>query len=543
MPASAAPEVSRTCLSYNGIIPGSTGDSQHLRRSERFFKNVLWSWLGVAATIASGIFLSPYLIRKLGNEGYGIWVLAFGLMENYWLFDLGLRSATVKYAAHYRATGEVDKINAVISTGVAYFSALAFALLGGTFVLSRYVDRLFQVSPGYRETFATLVLLVGTSWSLGLIFNVFNACLEAFQRFDISSRIFIAVTVLRVCGVAVLLFLGYGIVSLGAFVVAAQVLGYVLSYVSLSRVFRGHRLSPRFASFAVFKQMAGYGIHTMTGGIASQLLTQAGPLLIGHFRPASFVGYFSVPTRLLQYTGDAVERVGLVSASNAAEMTARRDLHGISRLGIFVNRYCLALFAPLGVFLLVYGRDVIRVWIRKADFVEMSAPLLPILLLGTLLAVAAQFNTGSILYGLAKHGPYTRAMLAEGLALVAALYLLLPRYGIVGAAWAVSLLAVADRGLFAPWLLCRNIGFPFLAYMRSIYVRPLLTGVPVLLFAFWTKRFFAGGGLLQIAAAGASIGALYFAAAFFTCLEPEHRGLVLDRLRRSSSRFARIEAV
>lgn len=534
--------MSCTCLSYNGIIPGSTGDSQNAGRSERFFKNVLWSWLGVAATIASGIFLSPYLIRKLGNEGYGIWILAFGLMENYWLFDLGLRSATVKYAAHYRATGEVDRINEVVSTGVAYFSVLAVALLGGTFVLSRFVNRLFQVSPAYRETFATLVLLVGASWSLGLIFNVFTACLEAFQRFDISSRIFIAVTVLRVCGVAVLLFLGYGILALGALVVAAQVLGYVLSYVSLRGVFRGHRLSPRLASLAVFRQMARYGIHTLTGGIASQLLTQAAPLLIGHFRPAAFVGYFSVPARLLQYTGDAVERVGLVSASNAAELAAKRDVDAISRLGIFVNRYCLALFAPLAVFLLVFGRDVIRVWIRKADFVELSAPLLPILLLGTILAVAAQFNTGSILYGLAKHGPYSRGMLAEGLALLAALYFLLPRYGIAGAAWAVSLLAVADRGLFAPWLLCRKIGFPFLAYMRSIYVRPLLTTVPVLLAALWMKRFFAGGGLPQIAAAGAAIAFLYLGAAFFTCLEPEHRALVLDRLRKGSARFARVEA-
>ncbi len=79
-------------------------------------RNVLWSWLGVAVTIASGIFLSPYLIRKLGDEGYGVWVLVFGLIENYWLFDLGFRSATVKYSAHYRATGEVAKINEVINT-------------------------------------------------------------------------------------------------------------------------------------------------------------------------------------------------------------------------------------------------------------------------------------------------------------------------------------------------------------------------------------------------------------------------------------------
>jgi hypothetical protein len=41
--------------------------------------------------------LSPYLIRKLGSDAYGVWILAFGLIEYCWLFDLGFRSATVKY--------------------------------------------------------------------------------------------------------------------------------------------------------------------------------------------------------------------------------------------------------------------------------------------------------------------------------------------------------------------------------------------------------------------------------------------------------------
>jgi O-antigen/teichoic acid export membrane protein len=529
-------------VSYNGTILGSTLAHNPIRRSERFFNNVLWSWLGVAVTIASGIFLSPYLIRKLGDEGYGVWVLVFGLIENYWILDLGLRSATVKYSAHYRATGQPEKINEVLNTGVLYFSVLAFALLFATVYLSRNIERFFQIPAAYRDALAFLVLIVGASWAFGMIFNVFSACLEGFQHFDISSRIWITVTTLRVAGIFLLLGLGYGLMGLGVYVVCCQVFGYILSYLAIRRIFPAQRFSPRFATWPMFKQLAGYGVHTLTSGVAYQLLNQSAPLIIGHFRVPSFIGYYNVPVRLLQYTGDAVDRVGLVTASNAAELTAKQDTEAISRLGVYINRYCLTLFLPVAIFLTIYGADLIRVWIRKPEYVAQSAPLLPVLLLGTTFGIAAQFNSSSILYGMAKHRWFARGVLAEGLALIAALWFIVPRYGILGAAWAASLLMLAARGIFTPWLLCRYLHHGYGRYMLSIYARPLLTAAPVLLFAYWLKaRIVPGDNLVQVLAAAAAIAALYYAIAFYTTLERDHRGLVVEWVTKRLRLFGRVQ--
>ncbi len=495
--------------------------------------NVLWSWLGVAVTIASGIFLSPYLIRRLGDQGYGVWVLVFGLIENYWILDLGLRSATVKYSAHYRATGEPEKINEVLNTGVLYFSVLAVALAGGTVFLSRHVEHFFRVPPAYRDALAFLILVVGASWAFGMIFNVFNACLEGFQNFGMSSRIWIAVTALRVAGTFVLLALGFGLMQLGVYVVCCQAFGYALSYLAIRRVFPAQRFGLRFATWPMFKQLAGYGIHTLTSGVAYQFLNQSAPLIIGHFRVPALIGYYNVPVRLLQYTGDAVDRVGLVTASSAAELTAKQDTDAIARLGVYVNRYCLTLFLPVAVFLTVYGEDLIRVWIRQSEYVIRSAPLLPVLLLGTTFGIAAQFNSSSILYGMARHRWLARGMLAEGLLLIAALWFLVPRYGILGAAWAVSLLMLVDRGLFAPWLLCHYLHRGYLRYLLSIYVRPFLTAAPVALLAVWLKRgILPGNSLIQVLAAAAALASVYYAMAYFTTLEREHRGLMIDWVKR-----------
>ncbi len=416
---------------------------------------------------------------------------------------------------------------------MAFFAVLATALMAGTWLFSRYIDDVFRVTPALHSQFQFLVIVIGASWSLGMIFNIFNATLEGFQRFDMSSRIWISVTSVRVAGTAVLLYLGYGLVALGLLVVGAQMFGYALSFLSLRRVFPEQRFSAALASFRMLKQLVGYGVHTLTGTVASQLLNQSAPILIGHFRPAAFVGYYSVPVRLLQYTGDAVSRVALVTTSNASDLQAREEYDAIPRLGILVNRYCLVLIMPVAIFLLVYGAELIRVWIRDPVYVAMSAPLIPVLVTGVLFAIAGQFNSSAILFGLARHKRYTRALLAEGLALAGGLYVLVPRYGILGAAWISTILMIAVRGLYTPWLVCRSLQFPYRTYMRLIYLRPVLTALPLLAAAWWAKHtVLPGSSLLQVIIAAASIAAAYYTAAAMLVVERTHRGMVVSMVAR-----------
>ena len=89
-----------------------------------------WSGTGPdAISLITGFLLSPYLFRKLGPEGYGIWALCFSLIEYYWLLDLGVRSATAKFVAHYWTTGDSAKVSEVMSTAATYSLLIAALML------------------------------------------------------------------------------------------------------------------------------------------------------------------------------------------------------------------------------------------------------------------------------------------------------------------------------------------------------------------------------------------------------------------------------
>jgi len=500
-------------------------ESYQSHRGKRFIVNLLWSWMGVATTLLAGLLLSPYFIRKLGAEPYGLWALSLTLIEYYILLDLGFRSATVKYVAHYWATGDPAKINEILNTVLLYAAIMSIFLFGFCTAASAYLNRFFHVSPQYLHAFRTLVVLVSGSWCLGFFFNTFAACLEAVQRFDLCTQASAITTIVRACGTAILLYLGYGLVEIGMLVIVSQTIGYAMYLYNFRSIFPQLRLSPRGASFRALRQLGSFGIHSFVLNLSTMILNQGGPLLIGYFLPAAFVGYYSLPNRLLQYAGEAVGRGGSITNANTAELQARGDTQTLPQLAVFTNRYSVVLFMPCAIILWIYGNRIFQIWVPS--IAQFSAPILPILLAGYMVAVVGQFSSGMFLLGLGRHQWYARALFAEAVLVILAMVWIIPRYGILGAAWVTSISMIANRGLLTPWLVSREVGFSFWRFFRAIYGWPFAASVPVVALAFSLREsVLPGRNWAQIAMIMVLVAASYYALALFLCLPRAHRELL-----------------
>ncbi len=499
------------------------------KRGERFFHSVMWSWFGVAVSIFSGIFLSAYVIHKVGHVAAGVWALIFSVVENFGIMDFGFRSATLKYAAHYRALGEPDKVNETINTALAFSVSVSFLTIAATLLFVRQVTRFENISPEYADVFTILLVMVGLGWATGAVFNPLSALLEGYQTIrslqpDLD-RIH-GCPRARYCAV---LATGHGLIDMGKAALAALAVTYSLTFLAVRRVFPELRFSPRLVTYSMFRQMLSYGLHTFGATVGLQALNQSAPMLIGHFMPSSaFVVYFTQPQRLLNYSVDMVGRVGFITGSHTAELAAKEDYVSIARMGIYINRYCFMLFTPLALALIVYGPQLFRVWI-DAKFAAMCAPLLPVMAVATTLAIAAQFNSSSILYGLGKHQGYAYSQMVEAAFCVGGLCWAIPRYGILGAAWVVSVLLLLNRGFVLSWLLCRAVHFSLWKYLSGIYTTPLLAAIPTLLLSLWVQQnWIPGNNLREVIEGGALLAAIYYAIAYFICLETEHRSMPLD---------------
>lgn len=504
-------------------MPSSSSGSHEPSQAQRFLINVLWNWLSVGANLFTAIFLTRYLIHKLGDQRYGIWVIVAGLIEYVFLFDLGFRSAIVNFLSRFRVQRDDDGINEVINTALFYFACVALLVGVLTVALAAQGYRFFNIAPEDRADFAFLLTLMGFTWAVGIVSNIFQASLEAFQQFKTYNHIFIVMLVLRAGGCAALLYLGYGLRGLGVVVVAAQGLGYTLMFITFRKTYAELKFSRRFVRWERWKEMARYGVNSVIASSGVLFLNQGPPLLVGHYLPTAYAGYYSVPSRLLTYMVEMIARIGFVTVPKTAELYALGRTDQIVKLGTYINRYSLALFMPVSVFMAVYGRELINRWLGPV-FGAQSGPLLSIFAVSVALAVAGQFNSSQILFGMAKHGPYAVSIVVESLLALAGMAIVLPRYGIFGAACVAASLTVLNRGLITPWIVCRRLDYSYVRYMTGIYLRPLLSAVPVIGLALWMKSYWISGEtLFELIAAAALIGLTGSLLCLFTCIDRQHR--------------------
>lgn len=514
----------------------SSKDEDANPQAGRYMRNVVWNWMGVGFNLLAALTISPYLIRKLGTEGYGVWSLTFALFEYYTIFDFGFRSATVKYVGHYYALGNWRKLEQVVNTSVAYAALIGVVLMGATFVLSAWSNHIFKVSEKYHEEFPVLLLLLGLIVCSGMVFQLFSNSLEGIQRFDLSNKVYVVVTGIKSVLTLVILMLGYGMIPLGVGVFLSQCVGYGLHYWNFRRTIPEIRLQPWKADRETWKQLLHFGIPSFGVNFSGNILMQGPPVLIGNAINAQAVGYYNLPMRLLQYAIEGVGRISLVTGANTAAMVARGEKAELWNLARYPSRYSVTLMLPLMIFLSVYGRELFRIWIGE-EIARESVEVLWILMLGNLIAVVGQSNAGMMLLAMAEHRRYALGMMVEMVLAIGAIVWVIPVAGVKGVAMVTAGLMVLNRGIYLPFLLSQALGKSWLQLQVSIFGRAVAVGLLVLAMSWWFKtQVLPGKNWGELILVGFGIGVVYYSLAYRFCLLAIHRQ---DLTMRISGMFKR----
>ena len=498
-----------------------------------FLHNVAWGWLGVGVNIVIGVVLSPLIIRRLGVDQYGLWVLLFSALEYLRMLDFGFRAATVNACARFRARQDWTGVHRTIATAGLYFLVVAVTCCGAAIALRGVLVNLLNVAEPQQAAARTLVTLIACAVGFRLILSPLTAALEAFQRFDLVNRGYISALVFRSVGSIALLLLGYGLTHLAVVIVIAQVGESIWNIIAVRRVVPGFRLSTSLVRMQVLVQLFQYGRHSAVWVIAMVMSLQVPITVLGYLLGPVAVGLFALPLRLLLYLSEALTKVSDVTSSVTAEFDEVRSSAKVWRLAVLTNRHSLALFLPAAIFLAIYATPLLSVWVSP-EVAASSAPLIPVLLINFVLAIAGQHNAGAVLLGQGKHAKYAYANVIEVVVSTAGLFLVVPSYGILGAAWVLTIANLLTRGVYLAILICQVNGFPLGEYVTAIYARPLLSGVPVLLIAVALRQtVWAGSNWLELISAAVVVAGTYFGIALFSVVEHDHRQRLFAWLSRT----------
>lgn len=445
-------------------------------------RNLGSNWFALGINVLVCIFLSPYILHRLGDEAFGLWILIFSLTGYYGFFDLGIRSSIVRYIAKYSATDERENLYRLVNTAMFGYTPIAVVTMTATMIMTYYVHSISPKIPaGFVPTARWLLLMVGTSISLGFPMGVLSGILEGLQRFYLLNLTNTCSTLLRALLSVVALQHGRGLLTVALITTSLPQHGQLINAIAVFR----HlplRFGPNCVSRSSKRRIASYRGTRFLIIAAQRLRFKPDILVIAKFVSATGVTYFTISSRLVNYAAETVSSLAQLFVPRSSQAQAEGDLDGLRKILVLGNRACAFIIFPITALLPILGKSIIEAWVGP-KYVAASYPVLPILFFPITL-ILAQVASGRTLLGMAKHRTWAYVALAEGAANLILSIILLRPYGIVGDTIGTAVPLTRSTIFFLPRHLCRLLGIKIRTYLCRAFSLPLMLCAPVVAVLF-----------------------------------------------------------
>jgi len=203
-------------------------------RSGKLLANSFFSVLTWLIPIILGLIATPFVLKSLGAESYGVYLVILGFIG--YSFTFNIARSVAKYVAEYRGSGSVDKINSAISA--AFWLNLSLGIFGAIVIAlsAEWLIRdVLQISEQYQKA-ATFALIVGgISIPVTLVGQVFQSILQGEQSFGVLSLVANLGSFLINAGNITLAVMGYGIDTLIVWMLVVTTLLAALYFVASRR--------------------------------------------------------------------------------------------------------------------------------------------------------------------------------------------------------------------------------------------------------------------------------------------------------------------
>src|SRR5437016_8989406 len=459
-------------------------------------KNVGSSWFALGVNVLVGIFLSPYILHRLGDEAFGIWVLIFSITGYYGLFDLGIRSSIVRYVAKYAATEDHHQLNCLVNTAMFSYGGIGLLAMLITLTASFYVGSIFRIPVDFLTTARLLFLIVGSAVALGFPLGVFGGILEGLQRFYLLNFTSVSSTLLRALLIVTALRHGRGLLTVALITVALPLLGALVNGAVVLRILPLH-FSYRYLDRASLRRIANYGGTTFMIIVAGRLRFKTDATVIGIFLSSAAITYFAIASRLVDYASEVVSGLAQIFVPMSSQSQAIGDSARLRKILVAGNRACALIIFPITAMLIILGKSVIEAWVG-ARYVAASYPVLVVLAIPMTCALSQAAST-RILYGMAKHRSLAWVTLMESIANLILSIMLIRPFGIVGDAAGTAIPLFCTSLYFMPRHLCRLLGIRIRTFLREAYSLPILLVMPFIAALLLMRRWFVAHTYLEVA--------------------------------------------
>jgi O-antigen/teichoic acid export membrane protein len=501
-----------------------TSSSGHLS-GDRLSRNMLWSFLAQGVPLVVGLATVPELIDRLDVSRFGILTLSWVIVGYFSLFDLGFGRAMTHLVARAISQGSEGDIPSIFGTTTLFMVLLGVIIAAIAWISApTLVQSIFNIEPELHSEALGAFYLLSLSIPVVILSTAAIGLLEAKQRFDLTLIVRLPLGVTNYLGpLLVIVFFVNDLVAVLALLIIARVLALAAYLFCCASVYPGLLRSLRFDKNIV-SQLLQFGIWMTVANTIAPLLLYADRFMIGILHSMAAVAYYSTPF-------DIVYRLVIVPNALVAVL-----FPAFSSLSVYDQAKTSVLFGSgvkaiyLVVFLMVYpiivlAEDGLSLWLGP-EFANHSTVVLQVLAFGILVnSIARVANT--LIQGSGRPDISAKWLMLQLPAYIAVLWFFLQWFGILGAALAWLLRALADI-LVVFWYAQSFLSIQLKDSLRQI---SLLAGISIILPLCGIQISSAGDKLIYLLLTAS----LFLVLAWHYILSPEERFNLQKKLFRQQS--------
>jgi O-antigen/teichoic acid export membrane protein len=467
------------------------------------------------------MFVSGVIItRTIGTDLFGKYSLSKSIFDVLGVFAVfGLNTGVIRLTSKYIARRERGLVKGTLLSGMAITSALsalivlAIAVLA-PFLARRVFDNVEGIDLVLRIHFLGLpffaLMMIANGYTQGLKTLKYSALVELIAR-----------PLLRL-----VVILGLFLVGLKLF---AVVFGSMISFAMAAALafYFGMKISPfnfrKIRARLVTRELFFYSTPLVLARFMNVTISRSNTILVGFFKDSTSTGLFGAAIMLSPFISLSLISFSKIFAPVISELWEKGELIELKNTFKTVSKWVLSLGYPVFLIIMLFAPSLLKVF--GDDFMNAAATL-------RLLAIGQIVNAavGPAGFMLSMTGRQKLNMVNSiGLAAlnIALSIILIPRYGIAGAALATT---VALGLLNVARVIEVKILYGFTPFRRDIY-KPLLAGTVTLVLFYLLKMHLGWEDVARTLVLCAAFLIVYVVLLFLFGLR-EEKEVLLEILRR-----------
>ena len=444
-------------------------------------KNVFWNLINHFSSLIILLFFFPFLIKYLGPSNYGFFIFLGTINGIANIANFGFGEATLRYVALNYTKNEIIKIKDVLTTSLIIYCILGLIVGLSLYFCAPFFTQLIKEKTITNSESTLLIRISIISFLIRFSFGVFPMIPQAFQRYDISSKISMSESLLRIILFIGTIYYGFGLVGL-VFSELIIALYYVfINYIVSAYLFKKIYFIGTFSN-EILKQISGYSLYAALTQIIGLLWQYSDRLLIGYFIGSAAIAYFSIPQQI-------IFKVLSFVAAGSSVLFPKFSVDNINeQIKILYKKFTtISLFLTIILFSTIAYviSDFCYIWISP-EFAHQSKNIAIILAVSCMVRGAFPIYE-NLFKGIGKPKYNLYVIIGSSSIIVILDLILIPMLGLKGAG--IAYLISPIIGVLTIYLIYKKIFKESIIEPVILYVLPLIIGYLCLMFFFYINTF------------------------------------------------------